>query len=49
MHFQGNESSIWNLNVEQLEGTTCEKYNNKKDSVRCERDSPHNFLIKMND
>ena len=26
MHFQGNESSIWNLNVEQFEERTCEKY-----------------------
>ena len=26
MYFQGNESSIWNLNVEQFEERTCEKY-----------------------
>ena len=41
IYFQGNESSIWNLNVELFEERTCEQY--KNDSVNCERDFPPQF------
>ena len=45
MYFQGNESSIWNLNVEQFEERTCEKYK-KMTLYGVKEISPTMFLLK---
>ena len=45
MYFQGNERSVWILNCSKKQHAN----NTKNDSVKCERDFPHNFLILKNE